>query len=473
LKPLNIETILLLFPRRTEKRWESFSVPPSILFLAGGLENRGFKVDFSYLEIPSLHLTPYRQLSDYNLVGITIFDDFFLEILEFSKFMPDETLLAVGGVTPTMAPRETFTFMERANIVFSGEGEILFPELLSGLNKGMHPEGPWLLRINGERIKPVSPRREDLSLTPISFSPFTSEDYNKGLELVVSRGCPRSCIFCTHVHGRKQRKTPPLLIREWLRKFKELGGAPVVNLADDDILLDPEYAVNVFSILKEEGFELWGIQTSMDSLLSPAAFDAIKSAPFVSQPILWIGTDVFIKPRAKRLAKKSGEREIEEAVSLMERLSIENYHYWILSDCMSTLAEFTEEFLFVARLMAKYSYFHILPNSPFLIPYPYTPSYRRAILKCREKIVFRKILKKNGVSYPLIHYEKPHDELLHNLINPEKNLIPWLKPGEFLEVLRNKQPKRAASLLISALREGKLLSPELEERFYEVLNPSE
>lgn len=473
MKPLNIERILLLFPRRTEKRWESFSIPPSVLFLTGGLEASGFRVDFSYLEVPSLHLTPKRVPSEYDLIGISLFDDFFLEILEFSRTLPPHTLLALGGITPTMAPLETFTFMERANIVFSGEGETLFPALLINLNRGILPEGPWLLRFQEEKINPLSPLKEDLSRTPLSFSPFTSEDYRKGLELVITRGCPRSCIFCTHVHGRQQRRTPLSLIKKWLRKFKSLGGLPVINLADDDIMLEPEYALKFFSLLREEGFELWGIQTSMDSLTNPRAFDAIMAAPFVSKPVLWIGTDVFIKQRAKRLAKKSGESDIENAVLRMEKLRIENYHYWILSDCMSSLTEFTEEFLFVIKLLSKYRHFHLLPNSPFLIPYPYTPSFKRVILKCRDKIVYRKILRKNGIQYPIVLHEKPSSDSLYNLLNPEKSLVPWLKPGEFIELLRNKEIERAASLLISLLREERLFHSELEGRFYEALMPSE
>lgn len=444
-----------------------------MLFLTGGLEASGFSVEFSYLEIPSLHLTPRRTLSEYDLIGISLFDDFFLEILEFSKTIPPYTLLAVGGITPTMAPLETFKFIERANIVFSGEGEILFPALLLNLNRGILPEGPWLLRLQGEKIHPLSPWREDLSRTPISFSPFTPEDYRKGLELVISRGCPRSCIFCTHVHGRKQRRTPLSLVKTWLREFKSLGGTPVVNLADDDILLEPEYALKVFSLMRKEGFELWGIQTSMDSLINPQAFEAIMAAPFVSKPIIWIGTDVFIKPRAKRLAKKSGEREIENAVIRMEELRIENYHYWILSDCMSSLTEFTEEFLFVVKLLSKHRHFHILPNSPFLIPYPYTPSFKRAILKCSDKIIYRRILRKNGIQYPLVLHEKPASNPLYNLLNPEKSFIPWLRPGEFLELLKNKEIERATSLLISLLREENLLHSELEGRFYEALGTSE
>ena len=449
MNPLRIEKVLLLFPRKTEKRWENFSFPPSILFLVGGLEKKGFSVDFSYLEIPSLKLSPSRKISDYQVIGITVFDDFFLEISEFVSKLPSEILVALGGITPTMAPMETFKIIERANVVFAGEGECAFPTLLDALRKGEILDGPWGLRLGNKIYFRKGVIREDLSLTPISFSVFSEEFLQKGLELVVSRGCPRSCIFCTHVHGRIQRQTPPERIKNWLQRFKDSGGKTLVNLADDDILLYPEYAKKVFSVLKQEGFSIWGIQTSMDSLLREDAFYAIMEAPFVSEPVVWIGTDVFISSRAKRLAKKAKEDEIERVVKKLDSIGVRNYHYWILSDCLSTLDEFAEEFSFVASLVRKYKSFHLLPNSPFLIPYPYTPSYKRALLKCRDKIVYRAVVRKNGVEYPIVKYEKPQSFELHELLNPEKSLIPWIKPGEFLEYLRNSQIEKAASMLVS------------------------
>ncbi len=472
MKPLNIEKILLLFPRSIESRWESFSIPPSILFLTGGLERENFKVDFSYLEVPSLSLSTPRKLADYNLIGISLFDDFFLEIKEFSENIPGNVLLALGGITPTMAPFETFSLIERANIIFRGEGEKEFPILLQFLRKGEIPETKgWALRINGETFLSLNRVvRKDLSDTPISFSPFSKENLAKGLELVVSRGCPRSCIFCTHVHGKVQRKTPPEEFRKWLREFGELGGQKILNLADDDILLDPDYAGKIFMIAKEEGFKLWGIQTSMDSLLNPKALSSIKIAEFVSKPLLWIGTDAFLSSRAKRLGKKAGEKEIGEIVSILEKEGIENYHYWILSDCLSTLEEFTEEFLFVSSLLYKNERFHLLPNSPFLIPYPYTPSYIRAIRQCKDRITFKRRLRKNEIQYPLVLYERPRSWVLSNLLNPKQSFIPWVKPGEFLELVKEGKFERAASILVSILREEGLDPTKFRRKFERVLS---
>ncbi len=443
-----MEKVLLIFPRTQEDRWKGIYAPPSVIFLSGGLRERGFDVDFSFLDVGLLNLLPPRTLENYFAIGISLFDDFFLEISNFVKSIPTGPLVALGGITPTMAPLEVFHLFPRANIVFPGEGDRLFGDLLLSLKKGKIPQGPWGIRLLGKEIPPApSPVREDLA-----WSVPDLEMAGSDLEIVFTRGCPRSCIFCTHAHGRQQRKTPLALVREWMRRFRENGGERV-NLADDDILLDPTYASEVFKILREEGLKLWGIQTSMESLRRPSALKAIKEAPFVSEPVLWIGTDAFLQRRAKRLAKRSGPEEIQRTVERLEDVGVSHYHYWILTDCLSTLGEFAEEFSLVAKLMLRFGNFHILPNSPFLIPYPYTPSFKRARRLCPERIVYKAILRDGEVEYPLVALEKPAQDTLYHFLHPGRTLIPWLSPGQFLHHLRQGDVERAASLLLSLLRQ--------------------
>ncbi len=445
-----MDKVLLLFPRSKEERWRGIRVPPSVLFLAGGLREKGFSIDFSYLEVPQQKLSPPRTLEDYFAIGITLFDDFFPEVYDFVSSLPPEPLVALGGITPTLAPIEVFYIFERANLVFPGEGDRAFAEVLSSLKKGKIPPGPWGIRWMGKEMTPKpEPVRENLGhvLPDLSLLEQDGE-----LELVLTRGCPRSCIFCTHPHGRFQRKTPLSLVRLWMRQYRRRGGENI-NLADDDILLDPQYAREVFSVLKEEGVKIWGIQTSMDSLRAPLALEVIREAPFSSRPTVWIGTDAFINVRAKRLAKRAKEEEIREAVKSLQDMGVENYHYWILTDCLSSLREFVEEFSAVGRLMRRFSRFHLLPNSPFLIPYPYTPSYKRALLRCRERIVYREIIKKGPVEYPLVLYEKPSSSALFHFLNPAKTLLPWMRAGEFLTRLRQGDLEGASSLLLSLIRE--------------------
>ncbi len=443
-----MEKVLLVFPREGMERWEGIVAPPSVLFLSAGLKEKGFEVDFSFLEVQSLTLSPPRKLSHYFAIGITLFDDFFLQEAEFAERIPEGPLVALGGITPTMAPLEVFYLFPKANIIFPGEGDRAFGEVLASLKEGKIPRGPWGIRLGGKEKPPQPiPIRESLSRVFPDLSLAEQE-----LEIVLTRGCPRSCIFCTHAHGRLQRRTPLSSVRNWMREFRKKGGERV-NLADDDILLDPDYAKEVFRIIGEEGLKIWGVQTSMDSLRLPGAIEALRKAPFVAEPILWIGTDAFLDRRAKRLAKRSRQRDIMWTIEKLEDEGIKNYHYWILTDCLSELEEFVEEFSLVGKLIMNFPGFHLLPNAPFLIPYPYTPAFKRALRLCPERVVYRRILRRAGIKYPLVLLEKPADEVLFHFLNPERTLIPWTFAGEFVEHLRQGKVERAASLLLTLTRE--------------------
>lgn len=469
------EKVLLLFPMsREESRWKTTGVPPSVLFVAGGLRKAGIKTDFSFLDVETHQLLPERRLESYSWIGITLYDELFLPVKkflrEFSRLYP-EIKIAVGGPMATLAPHAVASALPEVNLIFRGEADLLFGKLLKTLSYGgdvfsikgyLYREKKFYLLSCFHEVN-----YENLEQVEISFEVIPSEFSGKGLEINLSRGCPRPCLFCSHVHGKYHRQVPASKLSRWLEEFnfilKEKGinhpFARTININDDDILLDEEHFKEIIEVIAAADYRIWGIQTSIISLIErkrvkTELLDFLKEENFyVKNPLLWIGTDAFSEKRARRLQKPLINEEI--VVSLVEELEkrkILNYHYWILSDAETDWGGFVKEFLFIWKLTERFKYFHLLPNSPFLIPYPYTPSYHRLVENYPERLVVAKWVK-SCCDYPIVLHERPESDELYSLLHPNISLNPRIKPGEFLELLRKRDFLSAARLIHLALRE--------------------
>ena len=135
-----------------------------------------------------------------------------------------------------------------------------------------------------------------------------------------------------------------------------------------------------------------------------------------NNPLIWIGTDVFLKKRGKRLGKKIIDKALFiQLIERFERDRIRNFHYWISSDYLSSWEEFVEEFIFIYELKKRFKMFSILAHAPFLIPYSTTPLFKLLDLSADHK---------NQIKYKQVLKSTQHVETkylyLNQLLNNEK-----------------------------------------------------
>lgn len=466
------KNILLIFPYlHTDVRWKSMSVPPGLLFLADSLKKKGHRLKINLSEIlnePSpKFLIEEHKLDEFDWIGFPLYDDLFLPVSKAISNLKKNygNKIAVGGPMATLSPLAVSSHLSEANLIIRGEAEEIFPEILSLID---HPEENVsnLLNLKGylyrdENLLISSSfseiNRPDLKNIDISVEEIPEEFLNYGLELNTSRGCPRTCIFCSHVHGKKFRPIPPEKVGRWINNFSEkLKKMNIINLQaftininDDDILLNLDHFLNVIEEIKKRGFSLWGIQTSINSLIKRNEPDknlikilSDKKLYLKENPLLWIGTDVFIESRAKRLNKSiRNQKIIEGLLNHLDREKTLNYHYWILSDMGSDWEEFLSEFIFILKMKLRFKKtFFILPNSPFLIPYPGTEAFERI----KNNNLFNRIkilssFETDGFpefNHKISAYEIPKSEYLHSLLNP--SVKPELRTvsSTFLDRLR-------------------------------------
>jgi len=454
----------------SDRRWDSVTLTAAFLYLGSALRREGFEVTVHIQPLPGPVLEP--QLRECDLIGFTLYEDLFLQVKPlFSQLNESYTgLLAAGGPMVTLEPLQAAYHLPEVNVFVRGEGELVFPGLIRAIDSnrvenlldfgGILFQVPGILILSG--FNQIN-RPAEFSRFGFQLDFLEKKHLEHGLEINVSRGCKRGCIFCSSVQGKPLRKLPLHGVEELLGQFSkrletsgiETPHCRTVNINDDDILQDLDFAGDVFGLLEKCGFRLWGIQTSVDSFFEnrvsfrKRALDLVsKPSLFVdNSPLVWLGTDAFLEQRGKKLAKIiPSEEQFYRLLEEFEGRGIKNYHYWISSDYEGDWEEFTRELSLIYRCLSRFRHFGLIAHAPFLVPYPTTPLFKllQRSTTFSNRVKYKKILesrkKMSCLSLPLVdHVETPHD-CLNRLLNNEKlqnrlGFFDYLKKRDYVNAL--------------------------------------
>ena len=149
--------------------------------------------------------------------------------------------VVMGGFHASNLPDEA---LEHVDAVVVGEGEIVWPQLLSDFCQGA------LQR----RYQPDTQMTMD-SIPVARREIFTGKRYLMTNTIQTTRGCPFDCEFCsvTAFYGRKYRKRP---IDSILRELTELRKSnSFAFFVDDNLVADRKYALELFAGMKGMDFK--------------------------------------------------------------------------------------------------------------------------------------------------------------------------------------------------------------------------
>jgi hypothetical protein len=498
----DIKNVLLGHPAlMNDKRWETIHFTSAGLFLGSALRNAGFNVSFRKLIMPvtSLNEVFRGENGDIDLLGLTLFEDVYKETREFLDRLPGvgfSGLLAAGGPMITLNPLQSAWNLPEVNLFVRGEAEFALPLLLNAMNandpKALAAAKGFLFQIPGVII--ISDldhinRPGDFSGFRFHLDFLVEGSLEHGLEINLSRGCGRGCIFCSHVQGRTVRQLPAETFENLLEVFRGARaprhGVPIksffkspplaskkadsysetININDDDILQDMAYAERIFQLIKEHHYKLWGVQTSVNSFfradhtIDYKIFDTLADGSLYvdNNPVVWVGTDAFLKERGKKLGKWiPPEEQMLALLGAFEERGIRNYHYWISSDYDTDWEEFAREFLYIYRLHSAYKTFDLIAHAPFLVPYSSTPLYRQLLrsTELQKRIKYKQILKagKPVFEFPLVDRVETAYVYLNRLLSNEQ----WGNRLGFFDYLKQKDYLNAFIVLYDYLKQERI-----------------
>ena len=385
--------VTLVYPYfRYKDPVEKLFPPLGIAYLASQLKERGIPVTVEDCTFETFDEVIDRIAeSRPAIIGISIMvtmsRNAFSLLKELQGRLPG-TLFVAGGPLPTVNPA---MFAQRFDLVFCGEGDVTFPRFCQDyLTSGSSPQylktldpvsypGLYMSRDGQVRSSPpVHHPSEILDRLPLpDRSGFNHHQYqaamekNSGLKqtsIIVTRGCPFSCDFCSKpVWGDRFRKPP---LEKVFREIDEIRSYGYTSLwiADDCFTLDSEYLTAFCREMIRQGVPVGWTCLSRVDRLTPGLVDLMKRAGCIRVYLgLESGSNDTLRLMNKRITVEQGIR----AVHLFSRAGIGTAGFFMVGYPKETVESIEKTFALVLSLPLDEAWFTVP------LPLPGTPLFAR------------------------------------------------------------------------------------------------
>ena len=298
------------------------------------------------------------------------------------------TLFVAGGPLPTVNPA---MFAGTFDGVFCGEGDVTFPRFCQDyLSSGLTPRDmktldptpyPGLFISTDGEVRsspPVHHPSEILDRLPLpDRSAFDHWQYHAAMEkngglrqtsLIVTRGCPFSCDFCSKpVWGDLFRKPPMEKVFREIEEIRSLGYT-CLWIADDCFTLDSEYLTAFCHEMIRRGVPVTWTCLSRVDRLTPGLVDLMKGAGCIRVYLgLESGSNETLRLMNKRVTVEQGIR----AVHLFSQAGIGTAGFFMVGYPGETVESVEKTFSLVLSLPLDEAWFTIP------LPLPGTPLFAR------------------------------------------------------------------------------------------------
>ncbi len=194
-------------------------------------------------------------------------------ISEYKKIAPD-SITVMGGAHVTFDP-EGILNSGSVDYIVRGEGEITFTELLKTISEGLDVSAVNGISYITDGIINHTPDRElieDINILPYPARNLAALSKYKAMDLpinmITSRGCPHSCIFCL---GRKMvgKKLRYFNTKRVVDEFEMLAGMGFsqINIADDLFTSNKKRCMEICEGILERGIsQAWSAFARVDTI---------------------------------------------------------------------------------------------------------------------------------------------------------------------------------------------------------------
>lgn len=266
-------------------------MPLGLLSIAGVVLQSGFEVkicDASTLQMNKEEFRNYLRLENFDVIGLgncyTALAHLVFATARICRDVLPQSKIVLGGIHPTLFPRQTLEACPEVDFVVYGEGENTFLELLDFIENGKvgyENIAGIVFRKDGSLYQ-TQPRALIENLSQLPELPFDLLPVHKYVPppsnykmlptygLLVQRGCSYNCVYCDpRIHGRKVRhdSIDKLIsqIKYLVKKYKMKG----ILFHDSAFTIDMDFAAKICQRIIDEQLDLtWTCYTRVDRINS-------------------------------------------------------------------------------------------------------------------------------------------------------------------------------------------------------------
>ena len=391
--PSSLSGVTLIYPYfRSKDPVEKLFPPLGIAYLASQLEERGIPVTlvdctFETFDEVIDRITESRPAIAGISIMVTMSRNAF-DLLTALRERLQKTLFVAGGPLPTVNPA---IFAGRFDVVFRGEADMTFPAFCRDyLSAGARPDNlksmnwsrypGFYAEIEGEvrSTPPVHQPSEILDRLPLpDRSGFDHRRYQEAMEkntglkqtsLIITRGCPFACDFCSKpIWGDLFRKPPLEKVFREIEAILYLGYT-CLWIADDCFTLDTAYLMAFCREMIRRVVPIaWTCLSRVDRL-TPELVDLMKRAGCIRVYLgLESGSDETLRLMNKQVTVQQGIH----AVELFSKAGIGTAGFFMVGYPDETIESIEKTFALTLSLPLDEVWFTIP------LPLPGTPLFSR------------------------------------------------------------------------------------------------
>lgn len=407
--------ILLINPAQTavyEKMKPPIQIHMGLAYIAAALtEDKSNNIKIIDIDAEGLRPRDFTKIikrKHYDIAGITVTTPTFFSSLELAKQIKSyspHTLIAFGGIHPTIKPHEVINY-DCVDMVIKGEGEITFREAISSLrhHRDLSDVNGLVFKKN-KKIKetPERPLIKDLDLVPFparhlfKTQRYTYPDalYRSVAPIMTSRGCSGMCTYCNanKIFSRVFRSRSAKNIVDEVELLVKKRGTKEIHIWDDNFATSRKRIFEIRDEILKRNIKIKfafpnGIRADF---LNEEIMQALKEMGTYS---IAIGVESGSKHVLSRARKGIKQEKIEEIFVLAKKMKFETWAFFIIGLPGENAFSIAKTIHFVQKIDPDIAKFHILKPYPGTEVYDYLRSKRYILTEDYNKF---------GIHTPPIH----------------------------------------------------------------------
>jgi anaerobic magnesium-protoporphyrin IX monomethyl ester cyclase len=373
--------------------YQGKKLPPlGLSYIAGALENTGFKVEMFDNYLLNKPIDEVKQLVarlNPEIVGITCGSATYRRCLETAKAVK-ETMpscrVVVGGWHASYLP-DSLLQQPDVDYVVMGEGERAMVELASHITAGKDEAALDGIAGIGYKHDGTVTKNPPKFIENMDEIPFPARHllpmhlYDRAIEFLnakpadvmsIARGCPFSCAFCEtkKLWGNVCRTFSPERVMDEVRYMIEKFGTQGIYFINDNFTIKKKQTEELCDLLKKSGLDLeWACDTRTD-LVNEELLEKMKKAGCQA---IWFGVESGSPRILKRINRTITLEQTENAFRLCKKVGIRVACSFMLGFPDETLEDLEATRKFADKLDPDWCQFNVF------IAYPDSSLYQEIL----------------------------------------------------------------------------------------------